>query len=280
MGTHIELGYSTYALQDIDPFEALQRIREIGYDAIEIAVGDDWSTAPQKLDAANRRELRKRVEDLGFPPPSLFGPVPTCAEGLAREEMLEQFTEILDLAGDLNFGSEPAVVTSTVGGRQLAWAADRMRITDDLVELAELAAGANTILAVEPHVGGAFDTPEKAAWLMQQTQHKHLRLNFDHSHFHVQGMDLQHCVDLCLPSAVHVHIKDGTMAGGKVTFLLPGEGSLDLTVFVQAVSQGGIAVPVTAEVSAMIWREPGYDPWPVAESCYVALDRAREAALS
>ena len=24
MGTHIELGYSTYALQDIDPFEALQ----------------------------------------------------------------------------------------------------------------------------------------------------------------------------------------------------------------------------------------------------------------
>lgn len=46
---------------------------------------------------------------------------------------------------------------------------------------------------------------------MQQTDHSHLRLNFDYSHFFVQGMDLQHCVDLCLPYAAHIHVKDGTM---------------------------------------------------------------------
>ena len=280
MGTSIKLGYSTYALPDIDPLEALQKIRAIGYDAVEIAVGEDWPTAPQKLDAAARRELRTRVAELGLPPPVLFGPVPTCAEGQVRADMRERYAEILELAGDLNFGSEPAVVTTTVGGRQLDWDADRQRIADDLLELADLAAGMNTILAVEPHVGGAFDAPEKAAWLMQQTQHRHLKLNFDHSHFCVQGMDLQLCVDLCLPSAVHIHIKDGTMTGGKVRFVLPGEGELDLVAYMQALFQGGLSVPVTAEVSAMIWREPGYDPWPTAKLCYDALDLAREAASS
>lgn len=280
MGNSIKLAYSTYALQGIDPLEALQRIRTIGYNAVEIAVGDDWPTAPRKLGAAARQELRTCVEDLGFPPPALFGPVPTCAEGPARAGMLEQYVRILDLADDLNFGSESAVVTTTVGGRQLDWENDRMRIADDLVELAELAAEARVILAAEPHVGGAFDTPEKAAWLMRQTEHRHLKLNYDHSHFHVQGMDLQHCVDLCLPYASHVHIKDGFMTEGKVTFLLPGDGSLDLAEYMAAVAKGGIGVPVTAEVSAMIWREPGYDPWPIAELCYGSLDGARRVVAS
>ena len=207
----MKLGYSTYAMQRLDIFEALPRTRSIGYDALEIAVGDDWPTAPRKLDAAARQKLVNLLKGLGFPPPALFGPVPTCAQGDARQAMLGHFVEICTLARDLNFGSEPAVVTSTLSGRQLDWDTEKETVAKDLLELADLAAGANTILAIEPHVGGAFETPKKAAWLMQQTHHSHLRLNFDYSHFFVQGMDLQHCVDLCLPYAAHIHVKDGTM---------------------------------------------------------------------
>jgi inosose dehydratase len=192
--------------------------------------------------------------------------------------MLGKFGDICALARDLNFGDEPAVVTSTLSGRQIDWDTEKQTIADDLLELADLAAGVNTVLAMEPHVGGVFDTPERAAWVMQQTDHPHLKLNFDYSHFFVQGMDLLRCVDLCLPYATHIHIKDGTMTNGQVNFLLPGQGKLKLVTYLKSLMRAGLTVPVTAEVSAMIWRTPDYDPWAAAEFCYRALDKARQEA--
>lgn len=159
----MRLGYSTYAMQRLDIFEALPRTRSIGYDALEISVGDDWPTAPRKLDSAARKKLVNLLKGLDFSPPALFGPVPTCAQGEARQAMLGHFAEICALARDLNFASEPALVTSTLSGRQLDWDTEKETVAKDLLELADLAAGANTILATEPHVGGAFETPKKAA---------------------------------------------------------------------------------------------------------------------
>jgi len=192
--------------------------------------------------------------------------------------MCTQFREICELARDLNWGNGLAVVTSTVGGRQMDWDSDRQSVADDLLELAELAAASGTVLAVEPHVGNVLDTPEKAVWLMRQTDHPNLKLNFDHSHFLVVGMDLRHCADLCLPFAAHTHIKEGTMADGKVAFLLPGQGTLDMAGFVRTVADARPDLPIVAEVSAQIWRRQDYDPWGTAEFCYRALRDARGEA--
>ena len=35
----MQIAYSTYALQGVDPFKAVARVREIGYDALEINCG-------------------------------------------------------------------------------------------------------------------------------------------------------------------------------------------------------------------------------------------------
>ncbi len=70
------------------------------------------------------------------------------------------------------------------------------------------------------------------------------------------------------------------MEDGKVRYLLPGEGDLDLTEFFLAVTRAGLNVPVTVEVSAMIWNRSDYEPWPTAERCYRVLDAARKAAAS
>ena len=98
-------------------------------------------------------------------------------------------------------------------------------------------------LALEAHVGQEFDSPEKAVWPVEAVGRPSVRLNFGHSHFHVLGMGLQHCVDLCAPYAVHTHLQDGRMAeGGRVQFLLPGDGDLDLQAYFRAVSGAGIDV--------------------------------------
>ena len=275
----IPIGFSTYATQKVDVFEALPRIRAIGYDAIEIAIGDAWPTAPRKLNRNTRRRLADTLRDLGFPPPALFGPVSTCARDRDRQAMRAGFVRNCILAEDLNFGGNPAIITTTVSGPLTNWNTDRDAVAADLMELADLAAEHHVILAVEPHVGAILDTPEKAAWLMENTRHPNLKIHFDHSHFHVQGIDLRHAADLCLPDTVHIHIKDGYMKDGAVTFLLPGEGSLDLIEYFTTLLDAGIEVPVGAEVSAMIWSRTGYDPWLAAESCYRALASARRRAV-
>ena len=170
-------------------------------------------------------------------------------------------------------------MSSPLSGRQPSWDEGRERIAADLIECADVAREHGVVLAVEPHVGSALDSPEKAVWLMERTDHPALRLNFDVSHFHVQGMDLRRCVDLCLPHAAHVHVKDGYRDDrGEVVFQLPGEGNLDLRAYFRLLRERGVSVPVTAEVSAMLWKRPDYDPWAAAERCYAALAAARDGA--
>ncbi|HCR19505.1 MAG TPA: hypothetical protein DIU35_18665 [Candidatus Latescibacteria bacterium] len=273
----MKLAYSTYATQKIDVYDALSRIRSIGYDAVEIAVADPWPTAPDKLDTNDRSTLRAHIIDLGFPPPVLFGPVATCARGDDRPKALSRFTDNCRLAQALNFNDAPAVVTSTLSGPLFDWESDRERILDNLCELADIGAKHDTILAIEPHVGGVFDSPERGAWVVEQARHPHLWLNYDQSHFHAQGMELQHCVDLCLPYAAHIHVKDGYIENDKVQFLLPGEGDLELAGYLRSLQSAGCHLPVTAEVSAMIWNLPDYNPWKTAEICYRSLDSARKS---
>jgi inosose dehydratase len=273
----MDLAYSTYATQKIDVFKALSRMHAIGYDAVEIAVADAWPTAPAKLNAATRSDLRSHIIDLGFPPPVLFGPVATCALGEDRKHALSRFADNCQFAQDLNFDDKPSVVTSTLSGPLSNWELDRVRILDNLCELADIGKEHNTILAIEPHVGGVFDSPERGAWVVEQANHPYLRLNYDQSHFHVLGLELQPCMDLCLPHAAHIHVKDGYMQDEKVQFLLPGEGDLDLATYMQALHTASCNLPITAEVSAMIWNLPDYDPWATAEKCYRSMDMARQA---
>ena len=133
-------------------------------------------------------------------------------------------------------------------------------------------------LAIEAHVGQELDAPEKAVWLVEAVGRASVRLNFDHSHFHVLGMELQRCVELCAPYAVHTHLKDGRMVDGRVQFLLPGDGDLDLEAYFRAVSGAGITVPITVEVSAQIWNRDNYDAWATAGRAYEAMRGGMERA--
>ena len=274
----MHLGYSTYAMKELDVFEVLPRLRAMGYDTVEIAVRDGWATAAGNFDRPSRIRLAKAFQDLGFPPPPLMDELPNCLPGPGLADTLRRFEASCILAEDLNFRDGHAVITSTVGGLTAPWEEAKQAISEGLLQLADMAEQHGVILALEPHVGNEFDTPEKAVWVMEETRHPSLKLNFDISHFHVQGLDLTHCVKLCSPYAVHTHIKDGCMKEGKVRFLLPGEGNLDLTAYMLAMKKAGSKIPITVEVSAMIWTRPDYDPWWSAQYCYRVLDEARKQA--
>ncbi|MDR3708465.1 MAG: sugar phosphate isomerase/epimerase [Capsulimonadaceae bacterium] len=274
----MKLGYGTYGMKELDIIEVIPRLRDIGYEMIEISVAPAWTTAPAKLSAGRRASVRRELERTEMGQPVLLCLVSPCEMGDARNAMLSEFEDVCRLADDLNTGDGPAIVTSTLGGPQPPWDEGKETIASSLIDLADIAAKHGVVYAIEPHVGGSLDRPEKAEWLIRRAGHENLKLNFDYSHFHVQGIDLEYCIDKCMPYSVHTHIKDGSIIDGRVAFTLPGDGNLDLAAYFAALLRHGCALPACVEVSGMVWNAPGYDPWDAAQRCYKALDDARLAA--
>ena len=276
----IQLGYGTYGMKTVDPFEAVRGLKEIGFDAIEIAATKGWPTAPVVFGAGDRKRMVALFQELHLPHPVMLIQAAPCVEGEDRAAMLRDFEDLCVLARDLNFEGGSSIITSTMGGRAPDWDTEKEKIVGYLVELADIAGKYDVVYAIEPHVGGAFDTPEKAVWMMRQTGHPNLKLNYDYSHFWVQGMPLEESARDCLPDAVHIHIKDGRMEDGKVKFLLPGEGSFDLAKYLRTMAAlRDDLPPVTVEVSGHVWNAEGYDPWQAARFCFEKLSAAREQAL-
>jgi sugar phosphate isomerase/epimerase len=273
-----ELGYSTYALKMMDPFEALPMIKDVGYTALEIALADDWPTAPHKFSPEKRGDLAWLIRDLGFSSPLIFGLIDVCAPDDARDAELEKTLAKFAMAAELHFDDSPILMTTTAGHSAPAWDTGKEQIRDRFAELADLAADHNVVIAIEAHAGTDFETPEKAVWMMEQTQHPNLKLDLDVSHFHVEGSDVGYSVDLCAPQAAMVHVKDGEKVDAKVQYSLPGAGSIDLRALMASLKANNLEhLPVFAEVSVQQSGALGYEPRAVAEFTYAALDEARFA---
>ena len=143
--------------------------------------------------------------------------------------------------------------------------------------LADIAAENDITIAIEAHAGTDFETPQKAVWMMEQSQHTNLKLDLDISHFVVEGAELVHSVDLTAEYSVMVHIKDGEKIDGQVQFCLPGDGEIDIPHFMTVLRSNGLEhMPMFAEVSGQQSREADYSPRGAAEFCYNALNNARK----
>ena len=273
----MKLYYSTYGMKQLDIFEVLPRLAEMGYEGMEIAVTPSWPTEPARLDAAARGRLADLLRQLNFPTPALMALLAPCARGEQRPEALAQFRATFELSRELRLDDNPMVISTTLGGAP-EWDEGKDRIVELVLEVADMAAEYDAVVAIEPHAGGDFETPEKAAWLMEQTRHEHLGLNFDYSHFWVEGIDLQHAIDLNLKYSVHNHIKDGFIDDeGRVRYLLPGGGELDMVGYFRLMREAGWDRYICPEVTGQIWNVEGYDPWATAQRCYDSLLAARDA---
>lgn len=273
-----KLGYSTYALKMVDPFVALPKIRAIGYEALEICQGDAWPTAPGRFPTADRKRLAKLAQDLGFPSPILFGYIDVCAPPAERPAMLKSAAEKFQMARELHYDDTPILMTTTAGHSMPGWEQGKFEIRDAFLRIAELAEKSGITIAIEPHAGTEFETPEKAVWLVQQVNHPNVKLDLDVSHFYVEGATVEHSIDTCAPHSVMVHIKDGRKVAGKVEYCLTGAGTIDLNGFVRSLERNRLqAMPIYAEVSVQQSNLPDYDPWWTAKFCFDALDRARKS---
>ena len=272
------LGYSTYALRMLDPFDAVQLIKDTGYDALEICAADGWPSSPLEFSASKQSDLAKLSQDLGFDSPIMFALIDVCAPHSDRMPMLELTKKKFEMAQRLHYDDSPILITTTPGHSAPPWSSGKEQIRDAFMTLADMAAENDIVVAIEAHAGTDFETPEKAVWMMEQTQHPNLKLDLDISHFVVEGSEMVHSVSLTAEHSAMVHIKDGEKIGDDVQFCLPGDGGIDIPAFMSALRSNGLEhLPVFAEVSVQQSREADYSPRGAAEFCYNALDSARKA---
>ena len=278
----MQIGYSTWGMPAVAVDDAVKHLAGLGFTGVEPTVIPGYTTELDSLDAAERRRIRALFDDHGLDMPAVAGHRSLLAEGGEHEENWRRLTGAVDLCAEwAPAGGPPPALDTTLGGRPDDWEPRRGFILDRVGRLVDYAASAGVVIAIEPHVGSALDLPDKAVWLLQRVDSEFLKLNFDISHFEVLGLPTPETVAVLAPHSVHTHVKDQRGRSPGHEFLIPGEGPFDFPAYLREMERAGYDGYITAEVSVMVQRRPGYDPLAAAELTFRTLDGAfREAGLS
>ena len=189
-----------------------------------------------------------------------------------------QLTGTVDLALDWALDGAPPAIDTTVGGKSDQWDELKSLMVERVGALARYGEQRGVVIAIEPHVSDMLDSVGRALELLDAIRSPFLKLNFDISHFNVQGVPYQESVAALAPHAVHTHVKSERGRAPHHEFLIPGEAEFDWVGYLHAMREHGYDDYITAEVSIMVQRRPGYDPLAAAEQTYRTLARAFEQA--
>jgi sugar phosphate isomerase/epimerase len=275
----MQLGFSAWAMPQLPVAEQIALVRDAGYVTIELVSGPASSLDALQTDAAERRRIRGLLDEaeLGLPSIASHGNLLQPDPDL-RAAQVARVQSGIDLAADLAGPDGPPCVVTMAYGRPDQYEALRETVAENFGELARYAAGRGVVVALEPHVGQAFDLPEKVAWLVERVASPHFRLNLDNSHFEVMGRDLEEYIPLLAPLAVHTHVKDQRGRWREHQFLVPGEGDFDYARYFAAMAQAGYQGSITVEISKQVQDRPDYDPAVAAARSFATLTAAAERA--
>ncbi|MEX1018820.1 MAG: sugar phosphate isomerase/epimerase family protein [Litorilinea sp.] len=259
--------------------ESVDHIARLGYDGIEVCVLPGWSTEISTLDDAERRRILKLINDAGLTLSAIAGHASLLeADETAHAANVARIKAGIDLALEWQQGDEPPFVNTLSGGRSENWDEQQDFFVERLAPVVEYAAQQGVILAMEPHVHGLVDTPDRTLVILEKINSPFLKVNFDISHFDILGMTTEESVAALVPHSVHTHVKDQRGQVPNYEFLTPGEGDFDYVEYLLAMQNHGYDGFINAEVSKMRQAKPGFDPVAAVELSYRTLAAAFEKA--
>lgn len=268
--TQLPLGFSLYGMKSLPVDKALAACEEIGYRGVELACMPGWPCAPESLTPADRRTLRKQLEDHGLALHGLMENLPDPNDAAGHRKNLDRLQAAAELGHDL-IGDTTPVIETILGRRPTEWEQVRERFAERMRDWAEVGKTQRAIIAIKPHVSNALHTPEAALWLLDQVQSPWLKLAYDYSHYQLRNLAMEETVNALAKHSSFVHVKDARGSASKVEFLLPGEGTTDYIALGKALVAARYTGPVVVEVSGQISNKPGYDPLVAAKFCYAKL---------
>ena len=151
------LGYSTFATKNYDPFEMITMVRSIGYTHLEICLSDGWPTSPDNFSLTEQKKLSNICNSLGFANPGFFGNIDVC--NLNDKDEMKKTLLKFNMAKTISSSSKEIIISTTIGRNAPRWDSDKNLIADALVKLSDIAKDNNVIIALEAHAGTDFETP-------------------------------------------------------------------------------------------------------------------------
>ena len=275
----MRIGYCTWGMMHVDIEEAVPAIAKIGYTGIELAVTPRWPTELYSLDAARKKRIAELLKQHNLILAAIAGHTSVCAEDPDRHAAnMQRLRDTIDLADELRQEGRKPVVVSLVGGHEDDWGRLKNLVVERVTELGDYAASRDVIYAPEMHSGTSMDLPRKALWLLERVNHPNVKLNFDISHCEIVGMPTEEACNAMAPHSVFTHVKDQRGLYPHHEFLTPGSGPFDFVHYLKAMHAAGYEGFIGMEVSVMVQRKPGYDPFADAALGYWALVHAFNAS--
>lgn len=271
----MKLGYSTWGMPKVPVDEALAHLAGLGFDGVELTVIPGYTTELTKLDAVERSRIRQLLQKHHLMLPAIAAHSSLLSNDKETHTAnMARLKGAVDLAVEWAQGDIIPAIDTTPGGRPEEWEAVRDLLVERTRELVEYAQARNVTIAMEPHVGAVIDTPEKVLQLLELVDSPYLKVNFDISHFNIQGLAIEETVAALAPHTVHTHVKDERGLVPDFEFLIPGEGNFDYVTYLKAMQAHGYDGFISVEVSVMVQRRPDYDPLAAATLSYETLSRA------
>ncbi len=274
----MQLGISNWGMPQVG-FERFARFAaELGFAGVELTVLPAWSTRIEDLTPVTVRSWRDMLDELDLDLPAIAAHSPLLdVDEKALAGSYQRLNRAISLACELASDNPPAINT-TVGGRSGNWVGQRQLVLDHLAPVLEAARAASVDIALEPHVGSALHTPQQTAWVLEQLGRQNLGVNFDYSHFLAQDIDLNTSINLLAGDTLHTHLKGVTGRWPEHEFVVPGEDDYDYAAELRLMEAAGYSGFQTLEVSVMVQRRPGYDPFASARLGHQSLRRAFDEA--
>jgi sugar phosphate isomerase/epimerase len=203
----VRLSVTTWSFPACDLPESVAIAAALGFDAIDLGYIHRPAIDKRRV-VVDAERYGAEMGALGLPVTCLFhrfGHSRTArnlADASSREANLRDFRAVLRFctaAGVPLVMLLPGMVNDgQTRDAAIAVAANQLRA------MVDLAAGANIIVAIEPHVGAATDAPEAVIEIV--TEVPGLRLVLDPAHFICEGFS-QASLEPLLPHAAHIHLR-------------------------------------------------------------------------
>jgi sugar phosphate isomerase/epimerase len=275
----MKIGYCTWGMPTVPADTFIPFLAKLGYTGVELTVIPGYTTELSRLDAAERRRIAQMLKDHGLELPAIAAQTSmVMREPEIATAHWKRLTDAVDLATEWAIDGTPPAVDTTVGGKSHEWDDLKGLLFERMGELVRYGEQRGVVIAAEPHVSEMLDSVDRVLELLDAVRSPFLKLNFDISHFNVQGIPYQESVAALAPHTVHTHVKSERGRAPNHEFLIPGEAPFEWVGYLHAMREHGYDDYITAEVSIMVQRRPDYDPLAAADLTYRTLRDAFEQA--
>jgi sugar phosphate isomerase/epimerase len=273
----------TYSYDKLPIEESIGHMARVGFDGIELATGEAFSTPIETLDDARVDRIGGLLDQHRLAPvavSALWRLAPPSEAEWERE--WPKWRRSIEVAARLG---APFVAAGS-GSAPEGWS--REQLWDALLRngrrVADYAAERGVVVAIEAHWGAAVERPGDALELLAAVGSPSLRVNIDVCHPFALGYELESIAAILAQHAVYAHVCDvrGRHPGGPPPaghqLVNPGEGEIDWPRWLGLLHQHGFYGWIATQVSVMRRAWPGYDPKACMEEIYRVLTGAMAQA--